>query len=182
MRIFSARRFWIISFLVVVLLAIWAILELNRQRKRTHDLVTRYRYECPMHLLDLWGIATALSKDKGRLPRDFAEMNQSIPLLSKSRIPIRLSPGLCPASEVPIESDSITNRFDYLYVDWSGAFERVEDIPGQYPLAYDRRLANHLRKGIYVLQVNGSVFWDVDANWVQEFSRTNRHFQTPIPQ
>jgi hypothetical protein len=183
MTVNSERRFCAVSVLAAVLLLIGVIFEISYQRKRTNELVTRYRYECPMHLLDLWGISTALSKEKGRFPRDMAEMNQKIPLLSKSRIPIRLSPVLCPASEVPFkEGDSITNGFDYVYVDWSGTFERVQDIPAEYPLAYDRRLANHLRKGIYVLKVNGAVFWDADASWIQQFSKTNHHIQIPIPQ
>jgi hypothetical protein len=180
---FAQRRSWLLCLVVVVLLLTCAVFAINYHHKRMYEVVAKYRYECPMHLLDLWSITVALAKEKDRFPQDLASINVKIPLVSQSRIRLRLSPVLCPGSEIPFDKNEfITNVSDYVYINWSSTFGHVAEVPGEYPLAYDRRLANHLGKGVYVVKVNGSVVWDADAQWIRQFSTKNPELHIPIPQ
>jgi hypothetical protein len=80
-----------------------------------------------------------------------------------------------------------------LYMPWASG----RAVPGDYPLMYDRRLANHGGKGINVLLVEqtvsaaspgspgsfrGQFFWDEGARWLQQFVREHPDFPIPVPE
>jgi hypothetical protein len=71
--------------------------------------------------------------------------------------------------------------FDYTYINWSTIFAHVKEVPGDYPLAYDRTLANHVGRGVYVIKVDGTVIWDEGAYWIRRFSAQHPEYRVPVP-
>lgn len=170
--------------LVCILLAFTcAVLTAVHYEKRLALLTLRYRYECPSHLQDLWGVAMALGRQDDRLPQDLTSVAAKVPIISRQNIYLRLSPILCPGSETPFHRNKpAAEASDYTYINWSSAFAHMADIPPEYPLAYDRKLANHLQRGIFVLRVDGSVMWDRGAEWIREFSKRHPDYHVLVPE
>ena len=88
---------------------------------------------------------------------------------------------------------NITEWIDYYYVPWPS----VTGVYTNYPLMYDRRLANHGGKGINVVLVeqavnpgipghpetfHGQIFWDEGAKWLQKFAKEHPDLKMPLPE
>jgi len=69
---------------------------------------------------------------------------------------------------------------DYVYVNWSRWYKTSEEVPGEYPLAYDRRLANHAGQGVNVVAVDRHAFWDPDAKWLRNFAQNHPEYDIPL--
>jgi hypothetical protein len=76
----------------------------------------------------------------------------------------------------------VDSRLGYFFVDWSKWFSKTNPVPNDYPLIYDYQLSNHNGRGINVLVVDGSVFWDDGAHWLQDFARKHPDFKLQIPE
>ncbi len=150
---------------------------------RIHEVAARYRYECPMHLRDLWDITMALAKEGDRFPEDLTSITNKVPI-SQYNARWRLHPVLCPGSQTSFDFEGpTTDSFGYVYVNWSSRqFAHVAEVPAEYPLIYDRALSNHLGRGIFVLKVNGSVIWDSGAEWIRGFTAKHPEYHIPLPQ
>jgi hypothetical protein len=168
---------------VVVVMLLCAVLGIYYHYVRVHELAARYQYECSMHLVDLWDITMGLAKDQDRFPEDLTAITKKVPI-SQYNARWRLHPVLCPGPETPFDPDTATlDSFGYSYINWSTrSFAHIIEVPGDYPLAYDRKLSNHSGRGVFVLQVNGRVMWDPGAEWVRDFSVRHPEFHIPIPQ
>lgn len=151
--------------------------------KRTYQLVAKYDYECPMHLVDMYDIIMALAREHGRFPGDLASITNKLPI-SEYSARWRLHPVLCPGLQAPFDLKSPTaDSFGYAYVDWSSkSFAHPAEVPGDYPLVYDRALTNHSGRGVFVLRVNGSVVWDPGAEWIRGFSHSHPEFRILSPE
>jgi hypothetical protein len=88
-------------------------------------------------------------------------------------------PGFRPSGSA---SGDVDSRLGYFFVDWSKWFSRTNPVPDDYPLIYDYQLSNHNGRGINVLVVDGSVFWDEGAHWLQDFARKHPEFKLQIPE
>ena len=100
---------------------------------------------------------------------------------------------ICPWDhKTPEEWSNITEWMDYVYLPWPS----VKGKYANYPLMYDRHMANHNGKGICILLVDGAVrptapphpktyhgqfFWDEDAQWLQKFAREHPECNIPLP-
>ena len=63
-----------------------------------------------------------------------------------------------------------------IYIPWP---KGRSGTPGEYPLAYSRRLSDNHGWGIYVVLVNQKVFFDWNARWLRRF--VNEHPDLTIP-
>jgi hypothetical protein len=101
---------------------------------------------------------------------------------------------VCPWHSKPCGSwTNVTEWMDYFYIPWPS----VTGAYTNYPLMYDRRLANHGGKGINILLVeqaahpayptslesfHGQFFWDEDAKWLRKFAREHPDLKIPMPE
>jgi hypothetical protein len=159
------------------------VLAANYHSVRIRQLAARYRYECPMHLVDIWDITMALAREHGRFPEDLTSITRKVPI-SQYDAQWRSHPVLCPGSEAICDAKRATvESFGYAYVNWSArGYAHAKDVPGAYPLIYDRTLSNHFGRGIFVVKVNGSVIWDPAAEWVRDFSNRHPEYRLENPQ
>jgi hypothetical protein len=176
------RNTFLIRLIGLVGVLMCMALSIYYHENRLHEVAARYQYECPLHLIDLWTITMELAKNNDRFPQDLTFIIKKMPISNKN-LRLRLSPVLCPASQVAFNANEATaDALDYVFLNWSRAFTHVKDVPGDYPLAYDRKLANHVGRGIFVLKVDGSVIWDSDAQWLHNFSIRHPEYRVLIPQ
>ena len=146
-----------------------------------HRIIARYRYDCPMHLTDLWSLTLTFAEGNDHFPEDLTFITKKTHM-SREKMRLRLSPVLCPASKAPINLNEKTGETpDYAYVNWSSRFPHLKDVPEDYPLAYDRTLANHGGRGIFIVMVNGRIIWDADAQWIRNFSTLHPEYLILIP-
>ena len=61
---------------------------------------------------------------------------------------------------------------DYIYINWKSLLS-TNNIPGDFPLIYDRHSSNHHGWGINVMRVDGTCFWDFRGRWLKAFAKTN---------
>jgi hypothetical protein len=147
--------------------------------KKIHQIAARCQYECPMHLIDLWGIITSLAKEHDQFPKDLMLITNKVPISQYNAL-WRLHPLLCPGVDTPF--DSKYSDAGYAYVNWSSkGFIHVADVPGDYPLVYDDKLANHFGRGVFVLKVDGNVIWDPGALWINDFINKHVDFELRSP-
>ena len=71
---------------------------------------------------------------------------------------------------------------DYVFLDWSKQSNGFEKLPSKRPLKYDRRLSNHIGRGINILMVDGSVEWDSNAEWLKKFAAEHPSIKLPLPE
>lgn len=76
---------------------------------------------------------------------------------------------------------TVALRSGYVYVDWSKWFGPTNPVPGEYPVIYDGQLRNHRKGGVNVLLMDGTLFWDENASWIEDFSRKHSEYRLPIP-
>jgi hypothetical protein len=137
-----------------------------------------------------WALGMYCQEYNGRLPENFCLMSNvmSTPFLY-----------VCPSDSKPAHSKTreswtnVTEWMDYYYVAWPN----ITGVYTNYPLMYDRRLANHGKKGINVLLVeqavhpaspskpetfHGQFFWDEDAKWLRKFAREHPDLKIPMPE
>jgi hypothetical protein len=77
--------------------------------------------------------------------------------------------------------DIVCRLFGGHYINWSKYFDIPSKVPQDYPQLYDRALANHGGKGIYIACVNNGVFWDRGATWLRNFAASHPQYEIPIP-
>lgn len=70
---------------------------------------------------------------------------------------------------------------DYIYVNWGLTFG-TNDVPGNYPVIYDRRLANHKGLGVNVITMDGRHFFDRHASWLQKFTNSYPQYHLTMPE
>ena len=87
---------------------------------------------------------------------------------------------VCPATgNTPGRDQDAQKWSDYIYVDWSKTVSNRSSAGPKYPLAFDRRLSNHRGRGINVVLIDGSVFWDQGGNWLSNFAKAHPEFNVP---
>jgi hypothetical protein len=85
----------------------------------------------------------------------------------------------CPsASQKSLSATDNSESLGYFYIDWSN--RGVEQPPGNFPVIYDAQLQNH-RNGINVVCIDGTLFWDGNANWLKTFAHKHPDANLPIP-
>jgi hypothetical protein len=67
---------------------------------------------------------------------------------------------------------------DYIYINWPKFF--TGDIPKDYPLIFDAQNKQH-GKGINIVRVDGTVFFDANMAWLSEFLRSHPEVKIPVP-
>jgi hypothetical protein len=161
---------------VLVIFVLWSYC--NRSYERC---VLRYRYECPMRLFALWMQATGAARDFNAFPSNmqyFARWNPTTQALK-----LHTHPLLCPASNTKPGSQADASQWaDYTYINWSKWYEGTNRPPGWYPMAYDRRMANHGGRAIYIIKVDGTVIWDAGGHWLKEFARNYPMYELTLPE
>jgi hypothetical protein len=92
---------------------------------------------------------------------------------------------LCPATTTWAgEKHAVDHWADYLIVDWfKNGFTNivVGEIPDDFPILYDRRLANH-GGYINVYRADGSILKDQGALWLYGFATRHPNFRIPLPE
>jgi prepilin-type processing-associated H-X9-DG protein len=132
------------------------------------------RKNCQDTLSALGYAITAYSYEANNFP------SNPIDLIPKHIDTLRLL--MCPAvhhqkGDVPDGTD----WGDYAYINWANYFDTPDKVPGDYPLLYDRALANHGGRGINIARVDGSVFWDPGAAWLRNFAASHTQYDIPVP-
>lgn len=159
----SMRRFRLLSALSLV----GAAMVLISCSREWRDAV-----QCRKHLR---GIALSLDLDRqmnsNAWPRSLIEVDRG--LLRK----VLVCPGTGNRPGPDLESEAWS---DYVYLDWSRLTTNTGPSIAKYPLAFDRRLSNHAGRGINVVLVDGSVFWDDGGRWLAKFSQDHSAFKVPL--
>ena len=137
-----------------------------------------------------WALGMYCQEYNGRLPENFSLMSNvmSTPFFY-----------VCPWNSKTAHSKTreswtnVTEWMDYFYVPWPS----VTGVYTNYPLMYDRRLANHGGKGINILLVeqavhpavphkpetfHGQFFGDEGAKWLQKFAKEHPDLKVPLPE
>jgi hypothetical protein len=133
---------------------------------------------CQSHLHNLALVVSAYRQDhEERFPPSLARlMTESGMSDGVSRLLV--CPGLKSATGGAALS---TESASYIFVNWSAWFLDERRVPPEFPLFYDRRLANHAGNGVNVVQVNGTVFWDLHCKWLKDFSASNPKYGIRVP-
>jgi hypothetical protein len=88
---------------------------------------------------------------------------------------------ICPSKgRSSADWSNVTELTSYIINDgWPG----LQADPGQeFPLMYDRQLANHAGDGINIVTVGGRVFWDSRGDWIRQFAREHPDWHIPMPE
>ena len=87
--------------------------------------------------------------------------------------------GKCPCSKTHMGPFSSIDRWgDYVYVAWTN---NGRDAHADYPLAYERSVSHHFRRGVNVILVDGTVFWDSNASFIRQFVEQHPSLGLCIP-
>jgi hypothetical protein len=86
----------------------------------------------------------------------------------------------CPGTSTRTAAN-ISPEPDYTYINWEEILGTT-NVPSFYPLAYDKRLSNHLNLGVNVAPISGKVFWDFKAHWLKAFAAKYPEYHLPLPQ
>ena len=152
----------------------------------SHERELSRRVDCLSCLRSTgWAFKQYRVDNEGRLPEKLSLMSSDID-----------DPHLwtCPWDRKrPGSWTNVTEWIDYFYVPWPS----VTGVYTNYPLMYDRRLANHSGKGINVVLVeqavnpgipghpetfHGQIFWDEGAKWLQKFAKEHPDLKMPLPE
>jgi hypothetical protein len=174
------RKFIAVIVFACLLLVAFGAIWLRHERELVH------RYDCLSTLRSTgWALGQFCRDHSGKLPENFCLISNDI---SNPRLFVCPWDGKRPGSWT-----NITEWMDYFYVYWPG----VEGVYSNYPLMYDRRLANHGGKGINILLVeqaahpavphepetfHGQSFWDEDAKWLRQFAKEHPDLRIPMPE
>lgn len=165
-----------LAVLVVVLTTMWL-----RSERKNQRCVTNFKYECPERLVDVWAQVSERSRRSGILPSNlisFAEMFRPRP----SHFESHTYPLVCPGTESNLGAPKDVHQWmDYIFLDWSLWQADSITFGGDYPLMYDRALANHGGRGVYVLRVDGTVIWDPGAEWLKRFAVEHPQLKIRLP-
>ncbi len=150
--------------------------------RRDDERKARYAYECPMHLMDLH----ALLMEENSMRRYYpSNLNFVADVFKPKGFAVRTHTYVlvCPGSDtMPGTAFNVSNWTDYIYVDWSRWFPNFTELPGGLPMIYDRRLANHGNRGVYVLRSDGFVMWDPGAQWLRAFADKHPEYRLTVPE
>jgi len=162
----GARR-WVVAAAVVAALLIAGAVGRELFLRRAHD------YACQHALRQLWCALQMYQMDHD------GAYTPSLQNPEYTRYGLSDIFFNCGGRRTPSDpSSSDQARGDYLYVAWAtGA-----STPNNYPVFYDRWLANHGGRGIYVVRVDGEVFWDRGAEWLLSFCKTHQDLRLPLPE
>jgi hypothetical protein len=97
---------------------------------------------------------------------------------------------VCPATVENIHQEPENGRYDYSLMDWSSELHAASADPNvllfscpqfaRYPLICDAHLSNHGGRGINVILVDGTVFWDEDGAWLRDFAKLHPNKTIPV--
>jgi hypothetical protein len=135
-----------------------------------------------MRLTWLWASFANIEASSGRPPSNLVAFAEGVQFTGAKRR-LHYHPLLCPGSKTEPQTAARANEWsDYWYVDWAQWFPKTNRPPGDFPLFYDRRFSNHDGKGIYVVNVDGLVFWDPGANWLKAFATKHQTYRLKMPE
>lgn len=148
-----------------------------------HRSVRESQLECAGCLNTLeFHIKLYASENDGRFPANIAELLKWSGAEQGFFEPLLLCPRPRETTNSPrsVEEWMVTadEWMDYIYVPW----QNPSELPGNYPLIYDRRLANHKGKGINIVLLNGQVMWDRNAQYLKEFIKEHPDLDVPLPE
>lgn len=87
---------------------------------------------------------------------------------------------MCPAQGDQLDRAKSGKPSDYGYIYWDKS-ERGNDWgSGNYPIAFDKSVANHNAEGVNILYENGNIAWDPGAQRLSKALRDKRTWQ-PVP-
>lgn len=154
---------------------------LNHFQRKSWDCTARYRYECPMRLEDLWVLVTGEYERRGQYPSNLEFIAEQFQV-KRWNVRTHIYPLLCPGTDTKMRRNGTAESWsDYIYVSpsvWSG--NPAVDVDG-FPMAYDQSTSNHGGRGVYVLTVEGRVFWDRGAEWLRRFAREHPEYKLRVP-
>ena len=86
---------------------------------------------------------------------------------------------ICPGSgNGPGSFSNVMTWMDYVYVNWPND----KDIPDDFPVMYDKRLANHRGTGLNVLFASGEIIFDTNAVRLRQFAKEHPQFNILLPE
>jgi len=85
----------------------------------------------------------------------------------------------CPGAKSSVKT--IPTPDGYEYIDWSTQPRGSDWASEKYPLLYDRRASHHGSSGVYVVLVDGTVFWDRGGQWLKGFAAAHSDAKIPLP-
>ncbi len=173
---------WLCPLLCAIAATALSVAFLAHYQRLLSEQRTNYTYECSMRLSDLWMLARNATSVAGyNYPTNIEFFSRGF-RLTPSKESVRLHPLLCPGSETTVKQvgKDITHA-DYVYVNWGTSFGAPTNVPGAYPLFFDRALSNHAGKGVYVIRVDGSVVWDPGATWIRSFAKAHPEYRIQLP-
>ena len=140
---------------------------------KTHPIERYQRYRCKNVLKSLGYASWSYQHAHDQGPRQLAALSNE--LVS----PLSL---VCPSSgHDPGDFTNADGWSDYTLIDWPSHLQ-TNTVPGNYPLAYDRRVSNHAGRGVNVLRVDGLVVWDADVRWLRAFVAEHPNFGLLLPE
>jgi hypothetical protein len=116
----------------------------------------------------------ALATYRQAVPMDHSQTNYALTSLL-----------ICPAHRSRwLAADTVTisnvsTQSEYVYINWKPFFG-TNQVPPNYPLVYDRRMANHWGLGVNVLTTS-RIFWDFRARWLRDFAEKHPEYNLPLP-
>ena len=86
----------------------------------------------------------------------------------------------CPGKRPRVATlPSVVDQSDYIYANWE-PFLGTNDVPDNYPLIYDKHMANHSSMGINVLTRRGPS-WDFRARSLARFAKEYPKYGLVVP-
>jgi hypothetical protein len=176
------RKFIAVILFICLLLVAAGVVWLSHGRDRAR------RIQCLSALRSIGSTVGMYCADhEGHLPTDLSLLTSGSYLGSEKLF-------VCPWRSRQAGSwTNVTEWMDYFYIPWPS----VTGACTNYPLMYDRRLANHAGKGINILLVeqavhpavppepatfHGQFFWDENARWLRKFVREHPDLKIPLPE
>lgn len=140
---------------------------------RSNQTVTDNRVQCGRNLKAL-RISVAQYRDDhdGDFPPSLKEALTNVDV---GNINLLQCPATAAQSPSPTDASELLG---YHYVDWSK--RGIKQPPGDFPLIYDAALQNH-GDGINVICIDGTLFWDSAAKWLNNFAIEHPSAKLPIP-
>jgi hypothetical protein len=174
-----------LKLIVVVAVGCWLLLA-GGCNGLPHERELAHREDCLSALRSTgWALVLYCQENDGKLPENFSLLSNLVG---------RASLYVCPWNRQPPGSwTNIEDWMDYFYIPWP----KLTGGCTNYPLLYDRRLANHGGKGINILLVeqvvhsavptepqtfHGQFFWDEDAKWLRKFAHEHPDLKIPMPE
>lgn len=83
----------------------------------------------------------------------------------------------CPGGQSTKDADF---HPDYIYINWEPFFGSNRP-PDDYPIAYDRKMSNHLGLGINIIKMAGFPTWDFRGRGLKHFAEEHPEYHLELP-